>query len=32
MIPLTKEESKSYEEREACHIREGRFCADEDDD
>ena len=25
MIPLTKEENKSYEERQACHICEGKF-------
>ena len=32
MIPLTKEESKCHEEEEACHICEGKFCADEDDE
>ena len=32
MIPLTKEENKSYEEQEACHICEGKFCTDEDDE
>ena len=32
MIPLTKEENKSYEEQEACHICKGKFCADEDDE
>ena len=32
MIPLTDEESKSSEEPEACHICEGKFCADEDDE
>ena len=28
MIPLTKEENKSYEEQETCHICEQRFCMD----
>ena len=32
MIPLTKEENKSYEEQEASHICEEEFCADEDDE
>ena len=32
MIPLTKEENKSYEDQEACHICEGKFCADNDDE
>ena len=32
MIPLTDEENKSYEEQEACHICEGKFCTDEDDE
>ena len=32
MISLTKEENKSYEEQEACHICEGKFCTDEDDE
>ena len=32
MTPLTAEEKKSYEEQDACHICEGNFCADEDDE
>ena len=28
MIPLTKEENKSYEEQETCHICEQKFCMD----
>ena len=32
MILLTKEERKSYEEQEACHICKGTFCTDEDDE
>ena len=32
MIPLTKEENKSYEEQETCHICEEKFCADKDDE
>ena len=32
MIPLTHEEKKSYEEQEACHICEGNFCTNEDDE
>ena len=32
MIPLTDDENKSYEEQEACHICEGKFCADENDE
>ena len=32
MIPLTKKENKSYEEQDACHICEGKFCAEEDDE
>ena len=32
MIPLTYEENKSYEEQEECHIYEGNFCTDEDDE
>ena len=32
MILLTDEENKSYEEKEACHICEEKFCADEDDE
>ena len=31
MIPLTYEENKSYEEQEACHIYEEKFCMDKDD-
>ena len=31
MIPLTDEENKSYEEQEACHICEGKFCTNKDD-
>ena len=30
MIPLTYEENKSYEEQEACHIYEEKFCMDKD--
>ena len=32
MIPLTDEESKSYEEQEVCHICERKFCTDEHDE
>ena len=32
MISLTDEENKSYEDQEACHICEGKFCTDEDDE
>ena len=32
MIPLTKEENKSYKEQEACHICEETFCMDKDDE
>ena len=32
MIPLTKEENKSYKEQETCHICEEKFCADKDDE
>ena len=32
MRPLSKEENKSYEEREACHICKKKFCLDENDD
>ena len=32
MIPLTDEENKSYEDQEACHIYEGKFCTDKDDE
>ena len=32
MIPLTHEENKSHEEQGACHICEGNFCMDEDDE
>ena len=31
MIPLTKEENKSYKEKESCHICEEKFCMDKDD-
>ena len=30
MIPLTKEEDKSYKEQETCHICEKKFCVDKD--
>ena len=30
MILLTNEENKSYEEQEACHICEEKFCIDKD--
>ena len=30
MMPL--EENKSYEDQQACHICEGKFCTDEDDE
>ena len=32
MIPLTKEEKKSYKKQEACHICEEKFCVDKDDE
>ena len=32
MIPLTHEENKSYKEQGKCHICEGKFCVDEDDE
>ena len=32
MIPLNNKENKSYEEQEACHICEGKFCTDENDE
>ena len=32
MIPLTKEEKKSYKKQEACHICEENFCVDKDDE
>ena len=32
MIPLTKEENKSYKKQEKCHICEEKFCADKDDE
>ena len=32
MIQLTVEKNISYDEQEACHICEGRFCTDEDDE
>ena len=31
MIPLTKEENKSYKEQEICHICKEKFCIDKDD-
>ena len=31
MIPLSKEENKSYQEQEACYICEEKFCMDKDD-
>ena len=32
MLPLTYEENKSYKEQETCHICEGKFCMDEEDE
>ena len=32
MIPLTKEENKSYKDQEACHICKEKFCVDKDDE
>ena len=32
MIPLTKEEKKSYENQEKCHICEEKFSVDKDDE
>ena len=32
MIPLMGEENKSYEEQEASHISEGKFCLDKNDE
>ena len=32
MIPLIKEENKSYKEQETCHICEEKFCVDKDDE
>ena len=32
MIPLTKEEKKSYEKQEACHICQKEFCYDKNDE
>ena len=32
MIPLTKEENKSYKNQEACHICEEKFCTDKGDE
>ena len=32
MIQLTVEKNISYDEQEACHICEGKFCVDEDDE
>ena len=31
MIPQIYEENKSYKEQEACHICEGKFCMDKND-
>ena len=31
MMPLTKEENKSYIEQQKCHICEEKFCIDKDD-
>ena len=32
MIPLTKEENKSYEEQETCYICKQKFCMDKNDE
>ena len=32
MIPLTKEEKRSYKKQEACHTCEKRYCVDKDDE
>ena len=32
MIPLIKEENKSYKEQEACRICEEKFCMDKDNE
>ena len=32
MIPLTKEENKSYKKQKICHICKGKFCVDKDDE
>ena len=32
MVPLTKEENKSYEKQEEFHIYEDKFCMDKDDE
>ena len=32
MAPVPAEENQSYEEQEACHICEGKFCTDENDE
>ena len=32
IIPLTKEENKSYKEQETCHIYKEKFCVGEDDE
>ena len=32
MIPLTKEENKSYKDQEGCHICEEVFCMDKYDE
>ena len=32
IIPLTYEENKFYKEQETCHICEGKYCTDKDDE
>ena len=32
IIPLTKEENKSYKEQETCHIYKEKFCVGKDDE
>ena len=32
MIPLAKEENKSFKEQETCHICKEKFCIDSDDE
>ena len=32
MMPLTKDENKSYKEQESCHICEEKFFMDKDDE
>ena len=32
MIPLTKDENKSYKKQKKCHICDENFCADKDDE